>query len=109
MSEETVTFNLDLNVEKAFSASRRIELIIFRALGLWNRLCRLLGVPPDSPLITITQKAQEIAMVARTIHTSVVLIEAASGPLGWAMAGLSIASTALTVSEVVYDANRGLS
>jgi len=109
MSEETITFNLELNVEKAFSASRKIELIIFRVLGLWNRLCRMLGLPDDSPIMMITQRAQEVVMAARQIHTAMVLIEAASGPLGWVMAGLSVAGAFMTVGETVYETTRGLS
>jgi hypothetical protein len=101
MSEETVTFNLELNVEKAFSASRRIELIIFRALGLWNRLCRMLGLPDDSPIMAITQKVQQIVMVIRQLHTSLILIESASGPLGWAMAALSVAGGTLSAYETI--------
>lgn len=100
MSEETIIFNLELNVENAFSSVRKIELILFRALGLWQRFCKLLGLPPDSPINVIAQKAQQIVMIARTIHTAAVLIESASGPLGWIMAALSVGSAAVQVADM---------
>lgn len=99
MSQETVTFNLELNVESAFSNARRVELIIFRVLGLWLRFCRLLGVPDDSPAVVVIQKIQQITMLVRTMHTAVVLMNAASGPIGWAMAGIGVASAAVSVPE----------
>jgi len=99
--EETVTFNLELNVEKVFSSSRRIELILFRVLGLWARMCHMLGLPEDSPVVQIAQRVQQLTMIIRQLHTSAVLLEAASGPIGWAMAGISVAATAMSMADVM--------
>ena len=101
--EETITFNLELNVEKAVSSSRRIELIIFRVLGLWVRVCKLFGLPPDSPAIQIVQKIQEVTMVLRQLHSTIIFVEAASGPIGWAMAGLSAAALVMSVSDITMS------
>ena len=92
MSEETVTFNLELNVEGAIENSRQIEMILYRSLSLWNQWCRILGVPDDSPMSIVIDRAQQIVMMARLIHTSVILLETASGPLGWIKAALGIVS-----------------
>ena len=92
MSEETVTFNLELNVEGAIESSRQFETVLYRSLGLWNQWCRILGVPADSPMSVVVNKAQQIVMMARLIHTSVILLETASGPLGWIKAALGILS-----------------
>jgi hypothetical protein len=99
MSEETVTFNLEVNVEKAFSNVRRIELIVFRVLGLWLRICRLLNLPEDSPINRVIEKVQHLTMVIRTLHTAAILLQTASGPIGWAMAGIGLASAAVTSVE----------
>jgi len=101
MSEETVTFNLELNVEEAFSNARRIELILFRALGLWNRIMRLLGLPPDSPLAQGVARIQQFVMLIRTLHTAAMLLQAASGPIGWAMAGISVGATVMTAADTM--------
>ena len=107
MSEETVTFNLELNVERAFESSRRIELLLFRVLGLWGRICRMLGLPEDSPAVTIVQRVQQVVMVIRQLHTASILIQAASGPIGVAFAALGLAGMALTTGDLLYDVTRG--
>ena len=101
MSEETITFNLDLLVEQAADKSRRIELILFRGLGLWNRMCRLLGVPADSPIMIITERIQRVVMLVRTLHTATILLNAASGPIGWAMAGIGVGSAVMAMADTV--------
>ena len=90
MSEETITFNLELNVESAIENSRQLEMILYRGLGLWNQWCKILGVPNDSPLSVVANRAQQIVMMTRLIHTSITLLEASSGPLGWIKAALGI-------------------
>lgn len=101
MSEETVTFNLDLLVEQAADKSRKIELIIFRGLGLWNRMCRMLGLPADSPIVKVTAQIQRVVMTIRTLHTAVILLNAASGPIGWAMAGIGVGSAVMAMADTV--------
>ena len=98
--EETVTFNLELNVEKSFTSLRRIELIIFRVLGLWGRLCRMLGLPEDAPVVVIVEKVQRLTMVFRQLHSTILFLEAASGPIGWAMFAISATGTALTAIDI---------
>lgn len=103
MSEETVTFNLELNVEKSFSSMRRVELILFRVLGLWGRMCRLLGVPEDAPVTQIVEKVQRLVMIFRQLHTTIIFLEAASGPIGWAMLGISAAGTTMAAIDIAQQ------
>lgn len=101
--EETVTFNLELNVEKAFDSSRRIELILFRVLGLWSRICRMLGVPEDAPVVQLIERVQRLVMVIRQAHTAIVLLETASGPIGWAMFALGAGGAALATIDTAQQ------
>lgn len=96
---EDIIFNLELNVEKALSKSRKLELIFFRALGLWNRIARLLGLPDDSPIIEVTQKVQSVIMLIRQLHTAIILLETASGPIGWAYAAVGFGAAALSATD----------
>jgi len=101
MSEEAVIFNLELNVDGALDSSRQVEMVIFRALGLWGRVCRLLGLPENSPAVKIVAGVQKLVMIIRGLHTAAVLLEAASGPLGWAKAGLSVASAVMLTASTM--------
>ena len=101
MAEETITFNLELNVEKAYTNARKIELIIFRGLGLWNRMCRMLGLPDDSPITKITLTLQRLTMMIRTLHTAAILLNAASGPIGWALAGIGVGSAVFAMADTM--------
>jgi hypothetical protein len=103
-SEENIVFNLDLNVTSAETKSRKIEMIIYRVLGLWGRVCRVFGVPEDSPAVQIVQKAQQATMILRQVHTAAVLAESAAGPVGWAMAGIGIVGAGLTITEFMTSA-----
>lgn len=102
MSQEDVVFNLELNVEGATTNVRKIETIIYRVLGLYNRICRLLGVPEDSPMVQVVQKAQKLTMIAREMTTAynlMAIAQAGAGPVGWAMAGLGVAGVIVTSAE----------
>ena len=99
MSTEDIVFNLELNVEEAFSRVRRLELLFFRALGLWNRLARLLGLPDDSPIMQATEKVQRLIMLIRQLHTAIILVEAASGPLGWAYAAVGVGAAFMSATD----------
>ena len=107
MSEETVTFNLELNVEQANNSTRQVELIVYRVFGLWNRLCRIFGVPDDSPILIITQRIQQLTMLIRQMHTAAILAEAAlvpgAGVVKIAMAGIGIAGAALSATDFMMS------
>jgi len=93
-TEETVTFNLELNVEQAISQIRRMETLLFRTLALINRL----GLPEDiSRAISVVQR---LIMTVRMLHTAILAFEAATGPIGWALAGVGFISSMVSLGEL---------
>lgn len=101
MSEESVTFNLELNVEQAYANVRRLETLIYRSLALAGRL----GLPEN--IDAAIAKVQRMAMMIRLLHTSIIALEAASGPIGWALAGVGLAGFAISTGDLIYDVTRG--
>jgi hypothetical protein len=111
MSEEDVIFNLELNVEKANSGIRRLEFMVVRVFGLWGRLCRILGLPEDSPIVIVSRNIQHLTMLARQMHTATILLSTAMTAVpglgqiaALAMAGLSIGAVGLTATDFMMDA-----
>jgi hypothetical protein len=101
LSEETITFNLELNVEECVSNIRKVEGLLYRSLALLNRL----GLPED--MRQGIYLMERMVMVIRLLHTSLILLEAASGPLGWARALVGAGTAAVSFGDFFYDAGRG--
>lgn len=97
MSEETVTFNLELNVEHALSDIRRFETLMFRTLGLVRRLCG------DETIDAAINKVQQFVMVVRLAHSAWIAFSLATGPLGWAMAIVSGLTAASVASDFILS------
>ncbi len=95
--EETVTFNLELNVEQCIDNIRQIEALLYRTMGLLHRL----NLPDD--IEQGIARLQRLIMTIRLTHTALIALEAASGPLGWALAGVGIVSAAWTAYDVAYE------
>jgi len=90
-TEETVTFNLELNVEQPLSQVRRLETLLFRTVRLIRRLTG------NESLDDALYKVQRFIMVVRLAHSAYIAFQAATGPIGWAMAiiaGLTAAASA---------------
>jgi len=96
-SEETVTFNLELNVEQAISEIRRLETLLFRSIALARRL----GLPED--IDEQIRKIQRFIMIVRLAHTAVIALNAASGPIGWALAIVGGLSAAVSASDFIIS------
>jgi hypothetical protein len=93
--EETVTFNLELNVEKTFSEFRKLELLMYRTFALLRRF----GLPDDiSRGFYLIQRA---ILSIRMLQTALIALDAASGPVGWALAIVGIGSAAMTLADTV--------
>jgi len=103
--EETATFNLEINVEQALSNLRQIEGLLFRTLGYVQRL----GLPEN--MNQAIRVIQRVTMAIRLVHSAIIAMELASGPIGWWRVGLALAGVGFTVagiaSDVGYDAQRG--
>lgn len=101
MSEETVTFNLELNVEQTLGQVRQLETLLYRSLSLMRRL----GLPEEvSQAIYVIQR---LVMSIRLLHTAMIMLESASGPIGWGLALISAATAAVSLGDVYYDGMRG--
>jgi hypothetical protein len=94
---QDITLNLELNVEKAYDNARRLETLFFRTLGLMRRI----GLPED--ISAAVYKIQRLIMVIRMAHTAILAFEAASGPIGWALAIVGISSAALSATDLVFS------
>lgn len=95
--ERDITFNLELNVEQAISHARQLETLMFRCLSLSRRL----GLPED-----ISQQIYQIqrwVMAIRMAHTAMIALEAASGPIGWALAIVGGVSATVSMGELVVE------
>lgn len=105
MSDETITFNLELNAAQLQTEVRKLELLLFRSLDLLSRL----GLPEE--IDAAITKIQRLVMTIRLLHSAIIAIQAASGPIGWALAGIGIAvsvlSTGELISDTLYDTTRG--
>lgn len=96
MSEETVVFNLELNVEAVMDNSRKIEMLLFRTLGLLNRL----GLPEN--VREALAFAQRLTMTFRLLHTTMVALAAARATSGDVLAiwQAIVSAGALTASAL---------
>lgn len=104
MSEEDVTFNLELNVERCMSSLRQVEGLAFRTLGYMQRL----GLPEN--VNQAIRVIQQITMAVRLLHSAIIAMELATGPIGYWRAGLALVGTGFAVASVgstFYDGTRG--
>jgi len=104
-SDESVIFNLELNVEPLLDNARQIEGLLSRSLGYMQRLTG------NEDLNNALRMVQRVTMAIRLLHSAIIAMELASGPIGWWRVGLALAGAGFTiggiVSEVGYDAQRG--
>ena len=104
MSEETVTFNLDIDASRVQSTVRQVEFLIYRIFSLLGRL----GLPEQ--IDQAIAKLQRLIMTIRLVHTALIALHtarmAAGDPLAWATAGVALAGAAVTVVDTtMYELN----
>lgn len=94
MSEETVTFNLEINIEPTYGNVRRLEAMAMRALSHLEKA----GVVTDEQTKRKINELQTIITLARMAQ--IVYRTAMLGtPLGWAYAGMMTLSMAELVAS----------
>lgn len=101
MSSEEVSFTLQLTVDQAVTELRKFQTFLYRSIALAKRL----GLPED--LDEMATKIQRITMLFNQARLAAIAFQAASGPLGWALAGVGMATTALTYVETMEYVTRG--
>ena len=97
LSEETVTFNLELNVEKAIGNIRQLETLLYRSLALVRRLCGNEDV--DAAIL----KFQRLTMTVRLLHSAFIMLDSATGPIGWAIAIIGFIGGLVTAGEMALE------
>ena len=103
MSEESVVFNLELQIsEMTTSQLRQTMLVATRAIELLRRM----GLPEN--IDAGIAKLQRLVMAIRVTHTALIALETAlmpgAGIARLALAGLGLAAAGFTS----YDAMRGI-
>jgi len=97
MSEETVTFNLELNVEQAYSEIRKYETAMYRVLGLMNRA----GLPED--VKDAIMLIQQLVMTTRLLQTAIAALNVSmmTSPAGVVLGGVGIMMAGVSGIESV--------
>ena len=96
--DEGVSFSLEVNVEPAHTQIRKLQMVLFRTLGLMRRM----GLPPQLDR-AIAGLQRFIAMVnqARLALAAFQTARMAAGdPLAWATFGLAAGTTAASVFDM---------
>lgn len=102
MSEETVTFNLELDVSQAISDGRKLETVLYRSIALTRKILRMFGIDDENATIDyVISKGQKVIMTIRLMHTAITAFYAASGPLGYALAGIGIATSVVSFTDML--------
>lgn len=91
----SITYNFDVDVEGMEIGLLRISAALYGIIGILRRM----GLPED--VDAVVTRLQRVISMLIMLRTSYMLAMAATGPVGWAMAGVGIVGTALTIAEEV--------
>ncbi len=84
MSSEEIEYSLAVNIEDAKTSVQQVERLMFRTLGLFRRM----GLPEN--VDHAVMYLQRFISAARMARISLAALEAASGPIGWALAAITV-------------------
>lgn len=89
VEDHVVSFSLEVNIEKAYEDLRRVQTVLYRTMGLLQRM----GLPEDvDRAIWQLRTMIRIANKARLALAALQMARMAAGdPIAWAMAGVSLA------------------
>jgi len=90
---DTVSFSLEVNIEKAYEDIRRVQTLLFRILNIVQRMSG------DEKLDAFISKLQRLIMILNQARLTIIAFQIASGPIGWGLAIVGLAGTALTIAE----------
>ena len=99
--DETVSFSLEVNVEQAYTQLRKYQTLLYRSLGLVRRL-----TGGDENLDRAISLMQRAIAITNQLRLAMIALHAASGPVGWGLAAIGIAESALTLNDFMYDVTR---
>ena len=93
MSEETVTWNLNVDVSEATRQLGRFSTALYGMLGI----LRLLGLPEK--INDAIRALQQLIATANMARVAIMQLYTATGPVGWAMGVIAISGTAVTFAD----------
>jgi len=93
VEDHQISFSLQVNVEDTLSQARRLQTVLYRGLGLMRRL----GLPPE--IDAAIAKIQRLIGILNTLRLTMIAVHAASGPIGWALALIGVATFALDFGD----------
>ena len=99
--DHEVSFSLEVNVEKAYPEVRKLQTLIYRTLGLFRRM----GLPEN--IDNAIAKWQRAIMVANSLRLALLALQAASGPIGWGLAGVGFVAGGFAAADMMTDLNSG--
>lgn len=96
--DQTVSFSLEVNVQKAYEEVRELQTVLSRSLALASRLT---GSEDLKKSIAVMQRAIAIANQLRLALAALQAARMVAGdPLAWAMAGIAAGEVAVSMYEV---------
>jgi len=99
--DETVSFSLEVNVEKAYEDVRRLQTVLSRSLSFVTRLSG------DENLDRFAAKCQEAIAVANKLRLALAALQAArmaaGDPIAWVMTGIAGAEALISGAEFAVD------
>ena len=95
--DETVSFSLEVNIEKAYEDVRRLQTILSRSLGLIRRMSG------NENLDDAIRKIQSMIAYLNTLRLAAAAAQAATGPIGLAMFGITMATTVASTYDLMMD------
>lgn len=101
VEDHTVSFSLEVNVQKAYENVRQLQTILYRTFALWRRA----GLPED--VDEAISKIQQIISLLNQMRLTAIAAYTATGPIGWALALVGAAGTVATTVEMMEDELRG--
>ena len=98
MSEQhEIEYALTVNIEDATNQIRSLERMLFRALSLARRM----GLPED--ISQGIDAIQRMITTVRMLRLSLLALQAASGPVGWATALMGLTIGMAEAGELTVD------
>ena len=98
IEEHKISFSLEVNVDEALTNIRKVQTILYRTIGLLRRI----GLPPE--IDAAVARIQQLIALLNMLRLTIIALATASGPYGWALAGLSAISFIVSVDDFVFGA-----
>lgn len=101
VEDHTVSFSLEVNIDKAYENIRKVQTVLYRTLGLLRRM----GLGED--VSAAISEVQRFITVLNLARLTIAALQTATGPIGYAMFGISLATTGLSIGEMFDYQTRG--